>query len=127
MTTAVQTYDYTKAIKIRETEALTDVAPVIIDIVKTLGFVTPHGSFQLTHQGGSKFSWDPATQIVLVEHGANDMFRVNVFFKTVSIFKRGSWERAFDELQLQLENVEKGVAQQRNFVYVLDNLGLERP
>lgn len=119
--------DFTEAIQAREKEALKEIAPTIIEIVKALGIIAPDGSYILNQKGGAKFSYNPLYQTVTVEHGANDMFRANIVFKTVTVYKRGSWEHAYRELKAQYESVDKETVAQRNLCNMLDNLGLPRP
>lgn len=125
--TVINEVEFDQQIATREKEALKDVAPKIIEICKCLGIITPDGQFQVTQIGGAKFMYDPLYQVVTVEHGGNNMFRANVAFKTVTVFKRGSWEHAFTELKEHLDSVDKGVTAQRNLVHILENLGLPRP
>jgi hypothetical protein len=80
----------------RITLATTDVAPRIIDTLEAFGLMNEFG-YQLDH-GAVLFEYDVLNSLVKVDVGGSACLRVNMTTKKVTVFRKGPWERVFEQL-----------------------------
>ena len=108
----------------RVKDGLENIAPPAIELAKSLGVVTPDGSYKL-RDGVLDITYNELLDVLTISTGPNLSFACNLTLKRVTTYKNGSWNSIFAQLVREKLSNTANIKYKQQF-RIREQMGLPR-